>query len=115
MGKEVGRFYKHDWSKIYTLTLKKPVFLSSASRASSASNSAQTYISSRLDNKHITNNQNKNNISNTDDILSCVTPCKNIYSVQATYAPTHLNPLNATLPISSVELYTPIELPSDGK
>ena len=115
MGKDIGRFYKHNWSKLSTPTLKKPVLLSSSSHTSSASNSTRKYIPSRLDNKHITTNQNKNNISNTDDIQSCVTPCKNNYSVQATYAPTHLNPLNATLPISSVQLYTPIELPSDGK
>ena len=68
-------------SKISTPTLKNPVLLFSASHTSSASNLTRTYISSQLDNKEITTNQNKNNTSNTDDIHSCVTPQKKNYSV----------------------------------
>ena len=80
MGKDIGGFYKHNWSKLYTPTLKKPVLSYSYSHTSSASNSIQSYISSRIDNKHITTNQNKKNISNADDIQSCVTP-QNNYSL----------------------------------
>ena len=69
----------------------------------------------QVDNKHITTNQNKNKISNTDDIQSCVTPQKQNYSVQATFTPTHLTPLNATLTIPSVNLHTTTKLPPAGK
>ena len=39
MGKEIGRSFKYNRSKIFTTTLKKPVLSSSAAHASSASNS----------------------------------------------------------------------------
>ena len=115
MGKDIGRLYKNNQSKIPTPTIKKPGLSSSDSHASSASNYTQTCISSRLDNKHITTNQNKNKISNTDDIQSCVTPQKQNYSVQATYAPTHLTPLNATMPIPYFKLHKTTKLPPAGK
>ena len=86
-----------------------------ASNTSSASNSTRTSILYRLDNKNITTNQNKNNISNADDIHSCVTPRKHNYSVKATYTTTRLTPFNATLPIESVKLHTITELPPAGK
>ena len=114
MGKDIGHFYKHILSKKSPPTLKKPVLLSSASHTLSASNSAKTYILSRLDHKPITNNQNKNNISNTDDIQSYITPKQN-YSVQATYSPTHLTPLNATLHITSIKFHTTTKLPPASK
>ena len=78
MGKEIGCLYKHHRSKLSNPTLKKPVLSSSAAHASSASNSKGTSISSQLDNKDITKNQNSNNTSNTDDIHSCVTPQKKL-------------------------------------
>ena len=74
MGKEIGRFSKIFYSKLSTSTLKKPVISYSAAHTSSASKLTGTFISSQLDNKDITTNQNKNNTSNTDDIHSCVTP-----------------------------------------
>ena len=114
MGKEIGRFYKHNRSKLFTPTLKKYVLSSSDSHTSSASYSTQTSISYRLDNKHITTNQNKNNTSNTDGVQSCVTPQKN-YSVQAKLTPTHLTPFNYTLPITSVKLHTTTKLTPSGK
>ena len=58
--------------RISTPTIKKPVLSSSAAHISSTSNLTQTSLSSQLDNKDITTNQNKNNTSNTDDIHSCV-------------------------------------------
>ena len=115
MGKRIGSFYKHNWLKLYTPTIKKPVLSSSDSHTSPASNSTRTPISSRLDNKHITTNQNKNKISNIDDIQSCLTPQKQNYIVQSTYTPTHLTPLNATLPIVYVKLHTTTKLPPAGK
>ena len=93
----------------------KPVLYYSASHKYSASNSTQTSISSRLNNKHITTNKKNNNILNKDDIQSCVTARKQIYSVQATYTTTRLAPLNASLPIAYVKLHTRTELPHAGK
>ena len=81
------------------------------SHTSSASNYLQTYLFSRIDNKLITTNQNKNNISNTDAIHSYVTPKKQNYSVQATSTPTHLTPLNATPHITSVKFHTTTKYP----
>ena len=80
-----------------------------------ASNSTRTSISFRLDNKDIITNQNKNNTSNTDDILSCVTPRKQKYSVQAASTTTNAIPLNSTLHIASVKLHTTNKLPPTGK
>ena len=67
--------------KQYNPTFKKPVLSSSAANYSSASNWTGTSISSQLDNKEITTNQNNNNTSNTDDIHSCLTPQKKNYIV----------------------------------
>ena len=102
--KEIGRFSKQNQPKQSTPTLKKPVLSSSAAHTPSTINSTGTPISSQLDNKDITANQNKNNTSNTDDIHSCVTPRKKNYSIQATYTSTCLTPLNYILPIAPVEL-----------
>ena len=73
MDKELGRSFKYDRSKLLTSTLKEPVISYSAVHTSSASNLTRTSISYKLDNKDITTNQNKSNISNKDDIHSCVT------------------------------------------
>ena len=78
MGKEIGRFYKKNWSKIFTPTLMKPILSSSASHTSYASTSTGTSISYQLDNNYITANQNKNNTSNKYDIHSGVTPQKKV-------------------------------------
>ena len=96
MGKEIGRSYKYNQSKISTPTLKIPVLSSSAAHTSSTSNSTGTPISSQLDNKYINTNQNKNNTPNIDAIHSYVTPQKQHYSVQATSTPSTLKPLNTT-------------------
>ena len=114
-GQENWPFYHNHRSKLSTPTLRKPILSSSASHTSSASNSTRTSISSQLDNKYITTNQNKNNISNTDDIHSCVTPLKQNHSVQATYTNTHLTPFNTALPIAPVELHTTKQLTPSGK
>ena len=74
MGKCIGCLYKNIQLKLSIQTLKKPGLSSSASNTSSPSNYTRTSMSSRIDNKHITTNKNKNNISNTDDIQSYVTP-----------------------------------------
>ena len=73
MIKDIGCLYKYNWPKQSTPKFKKPVLSSSSDHASSASNSTGTSISSQLDNKDITTNQNKSNTSNTDDIHSFVT------------------------------------------
>ena len=115
LGKGIGQLYKINLSKLSTPISKKPGVLSSDLHTSSSSNSTITSISSRLDNKHITTNQIKNNISNTDYIQSCVTPQKQSYSVQETYTSTHLRPLNATLPIPYLKLHTTTKLPPAGE
>ena len=76
MGKEIGCSLKYNGSKIFTPTLRKPVFSSSAAHTSSASNLTQTCISYPFYTKDSTVIQNKNNTSNTDGIHSCVTPQK---------------------------------------
>ena len=114
MGKEIGRLYKNNQSKLSPSTLKKLVLSSSDAHASSASNLTGTSISSQIDNKYITTNQSKNNTSNIDDIHSCVTPRKNC-SFQARSKTTRLTPLNATLPIEPVELHTTKKLPPADK
>ena len=115
MGKKVGRFFKYNWLKLSTSTIKKPVLTSSADHTSYASYSTRPSISSQINNKDITTNQNKNNISNTHDIHSWVTPRKQNYSGQATSTTTHLTPLNATMYLTSVKLHTTIKLPLTGK
>ena len=76
MGKEIGRYFKYNRSKISTPTLKIPVLPSSAAHTSSASNLTQTVISSQLDNEDSTAIQKKKDTPNKDDIHSCVTPRK---------------------------------------
>ena len=115
MGKEIGRSFKYNRSKISTPKLKKPVLSSSADHESSASNSTRTPISSQLDNKESTTNQNKNNASNKDDIHLWVTTQKQKYSVQATATPPNLTPLNTTLPVALVELHKTKQSPPAGK
>ena len=115
MGKEIGRSFKYNRSKISTPTLKKPVLSSSTAHASSASNLTQTFISSHLDNEDSTAIQNKKDTSNTDDIHSCVTPQKQNHSVQATSTAPRLTLLNTTVPIAPVRLHTRTKLPPVGK
>ena len=76
MGKKIGRSFKYNRSKISTPTFKKPVLSSSAVHTLYASNFTGTSSSSKLNNKDITTNQNKNNMSNIDDMHSCVTSRK---------------------------------------
>ena len=87
MGKVIGHSYKYNRSKISTPTLKKPVLSSSAHHKSYTTTSTQTIISYQLENKDSTKIQNTSDISNTDDIHSCVTPRKHNISVHATYTP----------------------------
>ena len=68
MVKDISRLLKYNRLKQSTATSKKHVLSSLAENASSASNSTGTSISSQLDNKDITTNQNNNNTSNIDDI-----------------------------------------------
>ena len=54
MGKGIGCSFKYDKSKMSTLTLKKPVLLSSANHTSHTTSLSQTIISSQLENKDST-------------------------------------------------------------
>ena len=78
IGKEIGRSYIHNRPKTSSLTLKKPVLLSSANHTSYTTNSTPTIMSHQRQHKDSNSIQNKVNISNTDDIHSCVTPRKKI-------------------------------------
>ena len=76
MGKDIVRYFKYNRSKISSPTLKKPVLSSSANHTSYTTNFTPTIISHQLQHKDSTSIQNTVNISNTDDIHSCVTPRK---------------------------------------
>ena len=97
-------FLKYNWSKIFTLTLKRPVLSSSTNHTSYTSNLTRTIILSQLENEDSNTIQNTMETSNTDDIHSCATPQKQNISVQATYTPPCSTPLHITLPIAPVEL-----------
>ena len=114
MVKDIGRLYQFNQPKQSTPTFKKLLLSSLDAHASSGSNSTGTSISSQINNKEITTNQNKNNTSNIDDVHSCVTPQKN-YIVQATSTTTSLTPLNITLPIAPIELHKTKQLSPAGK
>ena len=73
------------------------------------------YASSTLTLQGSASNQDKVNISNTDDIHSCVTPKRHNISVQSTSTPPCLTPLIATLPFLPVELPKTTQLPPLGK
>ena len=115
MGKDIGRSFKYNRSKILTPTLKKPVLLSSANHTSYTTNSTPTNMSHQLQHKDSTFIQNTVDITNTDDIHFFVTPRKQNISVQATSAPPHLTPLITTLPLLPVELPKTTHLPPVGK
>ena len=74
MGKEIGRSFKYNQSKISNPTLKNNILYSSADHTSYTSNLTRTFISSQLENENSTEIQNTADISNSDDIHSCVTP-----------------------------------------
>ena len=115
MGTEIIRFYKHNRPKTSSPTLKTLALLSSANHTSYRTNSTPTVMYHQLQHKDNTSIQNKVNISNTDDIHSCVTPQKQNINVQATTTPPSLTPLITTLPLLPVELPKTTQLPPLGK
>ena len=115
MGKGIGCSFKYYRSKISTPTLKKLVSSSSANHTSYTTNSTPTIMSHKLQHKDSTAIQNTTDISNTDDIHSCVTPRKHNISVQDTSTPPRLTPLITALTLLPVELPKRTELPPDGK
>ena len=104
MGKEIGIFFKYYRLKSSCPTLKKPVLSSSANHTSCITISNLTITSHPRQHKGSASKKDKVNISNTDDIHSCVTPKRHNISVQATYTPPRLTPLITTLPLLPVEL-----------
>ena len=97
MGKEIGRSFKYNRLKPSSPTLKKPVLSSSANHTSCITISNPTITYHPRQHKGIASNQDKVNISNTDDIHSCVTPKKHNTSVQATSTPPRFTPLITTI------------------
>ena len=115
MGTEIGRSYKYNQPKSSSPKLKKPVLSSSAHHTSCISIPNQPVTSHPCKHKGSASNQDKVNISNTDDIHSCVTPKRHNISVQATSTPPRLTPLTTTLPILPIELPKTTQLPPLGK
>ena len=115
MGKDIGRFYKHNRPKSSSPTLKKPVLSSTAHHKSCITIPNQPVTSHTRQHKGSASNQDKVKISNTDDIYSCVTPKRHNISVQATSTPPRLTPLITTLPLLPVELPRTTYLPPLGK
>ena len=115
MGEEIVRSFKYNWPKSSSLTLKKPVLSSTANHTSCINVSNQPVTSHPCQHKGSASNQDKVNISSTDDIHSCVTPKIHNIRVQATSTPPRLTPLITTLPILPVELPKTTQLPPFGK
>ena len=114
-GKDIVCFYKHNRPKSSSPTLKKPVLSSTANHTSCITVSDQPVTSQPCQHKDSASNQDKVNISNTDDIHSCVTPKRHNISVQATSTPPRLAPLITTLPILPIEVPKTTHLPPRGK
>ena len=104
MGKDIGRSFKYNRPKSSSPTLKKPVLSSTANHTSCITISNPSITSHPRQHKGSASNQDKVNISNIDDIHSCVTPKIHNISVQAKSTPPRLTPLITTLPILPVEL-----------
>ena len=115
MGKDIGRSFKYNRPKSSSTTLKKPVLSSTANHTSCITISKPSIMSHPRQHKGNASNQDKANISNTDDIHSCVTPKRHNISVHTTSTPPRLTPLITTLPISPVELPKTTQLPPLGK
>ena len=111
MGEEIGRSYKYNRPKLSSPTLKKPILSSSEHHTSCITISKPPIMSHPRQHKGSASNQDKLNISNTDDIHSCVTPKRHNISVQATSTPPRLTPLITTLPIFPVELPKTTQFP----
>ena len=103
MGKETGHSFKYNRTEISSPTLKKPVLSSSANHTSYTTNPTPNFMPHQVQHKDSTSIQNKVNISNTDDIHSCVTPRKQNIIVHATNTPPLLTPLITTIPLLPVE------------
>ena len=115
MGKDIGRSYKYNRPKSSSPTLKKPILSSSANHTSCITISNPPITSHPCQHKDSASNQDKVNISNTDDIHACVTTKRHNISVQATSKHLRLTPLITTLPILPVELPKTTQLPPLGK
>ena len=102
MGKEIDRSFKYNRPKISSPTLKKPVLSFSENHTSYTSNSTPTFMPHQVQHKDSTSVQNTLDISNTDDIHSCVTPRKQNISFQATTTPPCLTTLITNLPLLPV-------------
>ena len=115
MGKDIGRSYKQNQPKSSSPTLNKPVLSSSANHTSCITISNPTITSDPRQQKGSASNQDKVDISNIDDIHSCLKHKRRNISVQVTSTPPRLTPLITTLPILPVELPKTTQLPPLGK
>ena len=115
MGNEIGRSFKYNRKKRSSPTFKKPVLSSSANHTSYTTNSTPTSMPHQVQHKESTSIQNKVNISNKNDINSCITPRIQNISVHATTTHPHLTPLITNLPLLPVELPKTTHLPPLGK
>ena len=115
VGKEIGCYFKYNRPQSSISTLMKPVLSSSANHTSCISISNPTITSHTRQHNSSASTQDKVNISNTDDIPSCVAPKIYNISVQTTSTPPRLTPLITTLPLLPVDLPKTTQLPPLGK
>ena len=115
MSKDIGSSFKYYRPKSSSPTLKKPVLSSLAHHTSCITISNPPVMSHPRQYKGSASNQDKVNISNIDDIHSCVTPKRHNISVHATSTPPLLTPLITTLSILPVESPKTTQLPPLGK
>ena len=115
MGKDIGCSFKYNRPKSSSPTMKKPVLSSTANHTACITISNPPITSHPRQHKGSASNQDNVNISNKDDIHSCVTPKRNNISVKTTSTPPCLTQLITTLPILPVELPKTTQLPPLGK
>ena len=115
MGKGIGRSFKYNRPKSSSPTLKKPVLSSTSNHTSCITISNPSITPHPRQHEGSASNQDKVNISNTDDIHSCLKPKRHNISVQTTSTPPRLTPLITALPILPVELPKTTQLPPLGK
>ena len=114
MGKEIGRSFKYNRTKISSPTLKKPVLSSSANHTSYTTNSTPTFCRIKFNSRTVLPFKTNKHLKYRWYPLLLNTPEKNI-SVQATTKPPRLTPLITTLTLLPVELPKTTHLPPLGE
>ena len=122
MGKDIGKINKHSQYQLSTFLIKAPVSSSSVPQTSSAIELTTTSVHSMTD-KHqkqyvlYSQNtiQNDATITNNDDIQSCETAKKQIYSIPIISTHNHHSQRIPTISSSILNLHTPLWGPAHFK